>query len=248
MFEATRLYCRSVPLGLCGGEKTDGKLQILLYETTEEYRAAGGPASTAGVFMSGKKAVLVPLTSLGVRPVGSGYMLDRDKSSKTLPHELTHQLTPSSYFTKGMNGWFTEGIAEYIGNTPYRSGTYTVRGSQRTLVEYVTGYGARNMGGRALGKKIQLSSLETFMFQDYESFTGNPQTSYGCGLLLTIYFIHMDGAGDGLRLKNCLKALTAGKSPSEANACLLDGRSYPDLEKEITKAWGKYNVDLIFGK
>ena len=47
--------------------------------------------------MSGKEAVFVPLTSLGVRPVGSGYMLDRKKSNKTMPHELTHQLTPSSY-------------------------------------------------------------------------------------------------------------------------------------------------------
>jgi hypothetical protein len=248
MFESTHLYCRELPLGLCAGEKTDGKLPITLFENFEDYHKAGGPSETAGVFISGKKGVLVPLTSLGVRPVGSGYMFDHAKSSNTLPHELTHQLTPGSYFSKGFTGWFTEGIAEYVGNTPYRSGTYIVRGSQRSLMEYVTAYGARSMGGRALGKKISLPPLKTFMFQDYKTFTSTPQTNYGCGLLLTIYFLQMDGAGDAARLKNSLKALTNHKSPAEATACLLDGRTYEQLEKEITKAWRQSGVELTFDK
>ncbi len=246
MFEATRLYCRSLPLCLNGGDKTDGKLQILLFEKQEDYASAGGPDGTAGVFISQKHAVLVPLTSLGVRPVGNGYMLDRDKSSKTLPHELAHQLTPIPYFKSG--GWFTEGLAEYIGNTPYRAGTYTVRNNQRALVEYVTGYGSKQMGGRALGKKISLMDLKSFMLQEYSSFTSDPQRSYGCGLLLTIYFLHMDGEGDGARIKKFLKSLAAGKPTEESFALLLDGRTYEQLEKEITKAWSKNGVDLSFGK
>jgi hypothetical protein len=246
MFEATRLYCRSLPLCLDGGDKTDGKLQILLFEKQEDYASAGGPDGTAGVFISQKRAVLVPLTSLGVRPVGSGYMLDRDKSSKTLPHELSHQLTPIPYFKSG--GWFTEGLAEYIGNTPYRSGTYTVRNNQRALVEYVTAYGSKQMGGRALGKKIALMDLKSFMLQEYSSFTSDPQLNYGCGLLLTIYFFHMDGAGDGARIKKFLKSLAAGKPVNESLPLLLDGRTYEQLEKEITKTWSKNGVDLSFGK
>jgi len=132
MFEATHQFCRSLPLGLIGGEKTDGKLQILLFENFDAYVDAGGPRGSAGVFITGKNVVLVPLTSLGVRPVSSGYMLDRDKSSKVLPHELTHQLTPESYFEKGAMGWFTEGLTEYIATTPTAMAPTTCGETRRT--------------------------------------------------------------------------------------------------------------------
>ena len=248
MFEATHLFCRTLPLGLNSGRKTNDKLQIMLFENLEDYVAAGGPPNTAGVFMGGNAVVLVPLTSLGVRPVGSGYMLDRDKSSKTLPHELTHQLTPESYFGKGAMGWFTEGLAEYVANTPYRSGTYTVRGNLKAIVEYATANGAKDKGGRALGTKISMPSLKTFMLQDYSSFTAQAQLNYGCGLLITTYFLHLDGQGDAKRMKNYLKALTAGNDAEKSLDLLLDGRTFEDLEKDIVKAWGNKGVDFTFGK
>ncbi len=161
-------------IGLDGGNKTDGKLQITLFENFDDYVKAGGPPKSDGVFIGGKAIVMVPLTSLGVRPVGSGYMLDREKSSKTLPHELTHQLTPNAYFAPGAMGWFTEGIAEYIAVTPYRSGAYSVRNNHSDIIAYATGYGTKNSGGRALGKDIQLPDLKTFMLQDYGNFLEQP--------------------------------------------------------------------------
>jgi hypothetical protein len=108
---------RELPLAISGGVKQEGKYQILLFETEQSYNSAGGPPGSAGVFIGGKNIVMVPLTSLGVRPVGSGYMLDRDKSNKTLPHELVHQLTPDNYYAHGSMGWFTEGLAEYVAVT-----------------------------------------------------------------------------------------------------------------------------------
>lgn len=248
MFEATHQFCRSLPLGLVGGEKTDGKLQIQLFENSDAYVDAGGPRGTAGVFITGKNAVLVPLTSLGVRPVGSGYMLDRDKSSKVLPHELTHQLTPLAYFEKGAMGWFTEGLAEYVATTPYRNGTYNVRGNQKDIIEYTTAYGTKDMGGRALGKEIHMPALKSFMLQSYESFTKQAQLNYGCGLLITNYFLHMDGEGDAKRMKIYLKALTDGEDAEKSLDLLLDGRTYEELEKAITKAWGSKGVDFTFAK
>jgi hypothetical protein len=247
LFEATHLYCRTLPLAFDGGVKTDGKYQILLFEKAEDYTIAGGPAGTAGVFIGGKNAVLVPLTSLGVKPVGSGYMLDRDKSSNTIPHELTHQLSPREYFAEGAMGWFSEGIAEYVGNTPYRSGAFSVRGNQKDLIEYVTGYGSKDKGGRALGTKIQMPALKTFMLQDYASFQEQPQLGYGCGLLLTNYFLHMDGDGDGKRIKSFLKALREGKEGEDALKVLLDGRSFEKLQEDFTKAWSRKGVDFTFG-
>ena len=246
MFEATRLYCRALPLALRSGKQVAGKYQIQLFEHTEDYVNAGGPPDTAGVFMSGTGIVMVPLTSLGVRPVGSGYMLDRDKSSKTIPHELTHQLTPDSYFEKGALGWFTEGIAEYIAATPYRSGGYNVRGNLDDIVEYATGYGTKNMGGRALGKKISLTGLKKFMLQDYRDFMENGQLNYGCGLLITTYFLTLDGEGDGKRIKSYLKALLDGNDAEKSLDLLLDGRSFKQLEDDITKAWSRKGIDWFF--
>ena len=191
---------------------------------------------------------MVPLTSLGVRPVGSSYMLDRDKSNKTLPHELTHQLTPEAYFKPGAMGWFSEGLAEYVAVTPYRSGGFAVRGNQKEIVDYATGYGTKDRGGRALGTKIQLPSLRTFMMQSYEGFLESPQLNYGCGLLITNYFLHFDGAGDGKRIKAFLKALHEGVSGEEALKILLDGRTFEALEDDIVKSWGRKGVDFIFAK
>jgi hypothetical protein len=57
----------------------------------------------------------------------------------------------------------------------------------------------------------------------------------------------MDGDGDGKRIKSFLKALRDGKTGGDAVAVLLDGRSYEQLEKEITKAWSRRGIDLTFG-
>lgn len=246
MFEATHQFVRELPLTINGGKKKDGKYQIFLFESEADYTKAGGPPGSAGVFIGGKNIVMVPLTSLGVQKVGSGYMLDRDKSSKTLPHELTHQLTPDQYYAPGSMGWFTEGLAEYIATTPYRSGSFNVRSNFKPIVEYVTAYGKKGNGGRAIGTDIKLGSLKKFMLQEYANFTGNPQVNYGCGLLITNYYFHMDREENGARIKKFLKALNEGKEGEEALAVLLDGQSWEEMEEEIAKAYSRKGVDFTF--
>lgn len=246
LFEATHKFVRELPLAVTGGEKKDGKYQIFLFEKEQDYISAGGPPGSAGVFIGGQNIVMVPLTSLGVRKVGSGYMLDRDKPNKTLPHELTHQLTPQQYFAPGSMGWFSEGLAEYVAVSPYRSGSFNVRTNFKPIVEYVTAYGKKDDGGRALGEEIRIGSLKGFMLQSYGSFVGNAQVNYGCGLLIANYFFHMDREGDAARIKKFLKALNAGKQGEEALAVLLDGQTWEELEAEIAKAYSRKGVDLTF--
>ncbi len=247
MFEATHLFCRSLPLGIDGGGDGSKKNQILLFEKFEDYVEAGGPPSSAGVFIGGRGVVMVPLVSLGVRPVGSGYMFDHDKDSSTLCHELTHQLTPENYFKKGCMGWLTEGLAEYISSTPYRAGGFNVRSNQNDIIDYVTGYGTKDRGGRALGKEIKMASLEAFMTQPYSQFTSNGQYNYGCGLLISNYFFHMDGEGDAKRVKAFLKALHGGANPVDSFPLLLDGRTFSQLQEDIAKSWSRKGVKFIFG-
>lgn len=249
MFEATHCYCRELPLGLSGGEKKDGKYPILLFEEKEDYIKAGGPPSSAGVFIGGKGVVMVPLTSLGVRPVGSGYMLDRDKANGTLVHEITHQLTPHPYYRKGAMGWFSEGIAEYITATPYRAGNFKVASNFDDIRAYATGYGKDDTRGRALGESIKAPALKQFFLMSYEDFAGpRANFNYGLGLLLTTYFLHLDGDGDGARIKRFLGALRDGKTGQQALDLLLDGRSYEDLEEAIAKAWKRKGVEIEFAE
>jgi hypothetical protein len=248
LFEATQLYCRTLPIHLDGGTKNEGKYQIFLFGEFEDYVKAGGPPGSAGVFTPNNARVLVPLNSLGVRKVGIGYVFDHEKANKTLPHELTHQLTPGAYFKPGSVGWFTEGLAEYIAVTPYRSGTYNVQSNLRPIIEYATAYGRGNKGGRALGKDITLPPLKNYMLMDYPAFLSNSKLNYGTALLITTYFFQMDGNGDAARMKSFLTALRQGKSGEQALEALLDGRSYAELEEEFRKAWSRRSIKFNFGE
>lgn len=250
LFEATREYCRELPISTMKahvpGEKFRHK--ILLFETKESYIKNGGPPKSAGVFMSrgGHGIIMVPLVSLGVKKVGSGYMFDYKGSNSTLPHEITHQLTDGEYFQPGARGWFSEGLAEYVATTPYRSGKYMVRTNLSAIKEYVTEYGKDGRGGRNLGDEIQVADLKKYMLQPYSEFTGRANFNYGLGLLITYYYFHWDGEGDRANINAFLQALKEGKQGEEALKELLNGRSWEEMEKAISKAWRSRGVKIKF--
>ncbi len=236
LFEATNQYVRELPLSMQKARR-EQRHKIQLFEHRQSYISAGGPESSAGVYMGGKDIIMIPLTSLGVEKVGSGYMVDHDKSNKTLPHEIFHQLTDPPYHRPGTDGWFTEGLAEYVALTPYRAGKFRVSTVMNELKEYVTGYGRDGNGGRAIGDEVTLPHIKEWFLQPYSQFLADPQVNYGMGALITYYFFHMDGNKDAARIKAMLKAMKQGKKGEEALAVLLDGRSYTELEEEITAAW-----------
>ena len=249
LFEATHAFCQAMPIGMGEGNRTEGKYLIMLYEDIADYHAAGAPTGSAGVYMMGRSRIKVPLDSLGVRPVGSGYMLDRSVSNRTLSHEIAHQLTPLPYYGRSrFNSWFIEGIAEYVASTPYRSGQYNTRANRRAAVDYATGFSRVDNRGRNIGTDIRLSSLEAFMDLPYAQFArSNANFNYAVGLLLTYYFIHMDGEGDAANLQAYLRALLDGKSREEAEAKLLAGRTFAELQDDVQAAWRRHGVRFDFG-
>ncbi len=245
LFEATHDFVSALPFSMQKAHQKKRHL-ILLFEKQESYFQNGGPQGSAGVYMSGKDVIMVPLTSLGVIAGAGGYRVDHDKTNKTLPHEITHQLTDREYYAPGSMGWFTEGLAEYIAVTPYRSGKFNLRNSHTVFKAYVTAFGEGGTGGRNIGENVKLPDLKSFMFQDYSNFLANPQLNYGASLLLAQYFFHWDGKGDAANIKAYLKALKEGKQGEDAHQALLAGRTYDQLEEEISKAWRARGVKIEF--
>lgn len=246
LFEATNQVCRELPLGMVKPFRKE-RHKIHLFETREAYIAKGGPPESAGVYISrgGEGDILVPLTSLGVKKVGSNYSVDYDKENTTLSHEITHQLTDAEYYAAGSRGWFTEGLAEYIANSGYRSGKFDIDDLGK-LKARVTAYGEDGNGGRALGEEIIAPDLQQFFTQDYDSFLANAQLSYGLAALIVYYYFHMDGEKDAANIKAFLKALKEEKTPPQLFEPLLAGRTWEEMEAAITQGWRSRGVRITF--
>lgn len=246
LFEATNQVCRELPLGMVKPFRKE-RHKIHLFETREAYIEKGGPPESAGVYISrgGEGDILVPLTSLGVKKVGSNYSVDYDKENTTLSHEITHQLTDYAYFAPGARGWFTEGLAEYIANSGYRSGKFDIDDLGK-LKARVTAYGEDGNGGRALGEEIIAPDLQQFFTQDYDSFLANAQLSYGLAALIVYYYFHMDGGKDAANIKAFLKALKEEKTPPQLFEPLLAGRTWDEMEAAITQGWRSRGVRINF--
>lgn len=247
LFESTHNYCRSLPLKLEKPLRARQKrLPIILCESMESYHQMGGPPGSAGVFMSSRNLVMVPLPSIGVKKVGSGYMIDHKKNNHTLPHELTHQLTDRAYYRTGARGWFSEGLAEYVAATPYRSGKHSLNSQTTAVKSYATEFGRKNDGGRGIGDKIDMPRLKTFMTMSYSQFLQNGNKNYALGLMLTHYFIHWDGEEDRASLNAFLESLRSNEPTDKALGKLLNGRSFEQLELEFAKAWRSRGIKISF--
>ncbi|MEO0447476.1 MAG: hypothetical protein AAF191_15495, partial [Verrucomicrobiota bacterium] len=96
IFEATYEGVAALPVGFEPMPAGDNRFLTILHPSMSAYIAAGGVPGSGGMyswrsrngeFVSGQ--VSVPLTSLGVKQVGSRYIIDHDRDSGTLVHEIT---------------------------------------------------------------------------------------------------------------------------------------------------------------
>lgn len=190
---------------------------------------------------------MVKFSSLGLIKRGKGYAMDYDKSNKTLPHEITHQLSDPEYYKPGAMGWFSEGFAEYVAATPYRSGKFLANKAASYVKQYATDFSRKDNRGRAIGTDVQVGPLKDFMMMPYSEFAGdNGNFNYAVGALLVTYFNHYDGEGDATNLKNFLRSFKEGKWGDDSLEVLRAGRTFEELEKDITKAWRSRGVKLRF--
>lgn len=247
IFEATfeantqlplNFHCRKIK------ENPQGhKFVAKLYELDNQFMKVCSSETAAGVFIY--PDVHVPFSSLGLKIMGSAYALDKGGDSKTLIHEITHQMS----ITKGRRAfptWYTEGVAEYVGLTPYSSGKFNFAQTKRYMITYVLEYGKRNSGGRALGKDISIPPLQDYLVMPHSEFMLDPQVNYGFSALLAYYFFHIDGNKDGARIKEFAKSLQKDPNINLALEKLLDGRSWDQLEKDVQKGMKQFTANVSF--
>lgn len=194
-FEATRAVVSELPWGvLCRPPTGLERYQAALYETRNDYIAAGGPENSGGVYMSGEKIFKVPFPSIGLEMRGKTWFKNDNYDGGTLIHEITHQMM-HDYLTF-LPTWVIEGTAEYVEMLPYNAGTFRAGSHKTAFRDHV-----KEMEKR--GYSLDIGNLETHMTMNRSTWSGIAEASnrsmgelYFRSALLVYFFNHLDGEKD----------------------------------------------------
>ena len=245
VFEATYDLARAMPIGLNPKPGGNGYYITQLYETSEEYLAAGGPVGSGGSFFPASGRIHVPLSSLGVTRSANNIKVNRGAAGKTLIHEVTHQAMMRWLPLIPM--WMGEGFAEITSALPYEAGLFKLTNMSIPIRKH-TGRGP------GAGRSFEMTPLPELMNMSAQTWgdavaDGTSLRNYRSALVLTYYFLRIDDEGHGERLNAYINARLKGVGASNAEQkYLLDGRSYDQLQKDLTRAWREQGLKISFPK
>ncbi len=253
MFEATYLINNLLPLDLQPKPEPLREFFLArLFTDKSTYMEEGGMQGSAGVYSRGKKALMVPISSLGVKLVGSRVSLEYgdEQNNNVLIHEITHQMM--NHWLNKLPTWYIEGSAEYVGMLEYNSnGRFSLIGMNRRLQNFAN---RRNYAGG--GKSYTMIDLEELMTIEGDRWSaalgngGSANENYGSAGLLTYFFYHIDGKGDAANIISFLRQVQNAKTKEEEQAAvkthLLRERSYAQLSEEVKKGLRKEGVDIDY--
>lgn len=235
IFEDTFAAVEQLPMLLKPGKPKNEYYITQLYETKEQYYADGGIPGSGGSYFGGEGKIKIPLTSLGVKKSSSSYSIDRsNEDHTTLIHEITHQVMHP--WLRPMPVWLTEGFAVYMENIPYDRNVFRF---DRFKVDEAVGRSRRLLDAKTMMTMTSEQWLDA-LGKGYAASNIN----YSSAWVYTLYFLHLDGEGNGQRIFDYLRAIEARTPHSEAEAILLDGRSYSELEEAIERAYKRERVDI----
>ena len=204
---------------------------------------------------------MVPLSSLGVKMVGSRVSLENsnDDDNATLIHEITHQMM--NHWLPSLRTWLTEGSAEYVEMLEYnRNGRFSMAGLSRQMQKYAERMNYWRPGSYEMLDLEELMNIQGGAWAaalsrpvDMPGITGGTQATqnYGSAGMLTYYFYHLDDKGDGKHMIDFLKAVQGqreGSAEEEAaiKQHLMRDRSYAQLAEEVKKAFRKEGIDITY--
>lgn len=244
VFEATWLANCLLPLDIKPRpERLRTKFLARIFTSKEDYMAEGGVEGSAGVYMSGKKALMLPLRSLGVKMVGSRVSIDYGSEDYgTLIHEITHQMM--NHWLRLLPTWYTEGAAEYVELAEYNNGKFSFGQQHNRLKEHLLRYGPEF-------DMVPIEKLMTIEGAEWREALGSRNsTNYPSALALTYFFYHLDGDGKGTHLINYLRELESLERPTDeaieqsVATHLMRERSYAEISEEVRKGLRKVGVKI----
>jgi hypothetical protein len=244
VFEATWLANCLLPLDIKPRpERLRTKFLARIFTSQADYLAEGGIEGSAGVYMSGKKALMLPLKSLGVKMVGSRVSIDYGSEDYgTLIHEITHQMM--NHWLRLLPTWYTEGAAEYVELAEYNNGKFSFGQQHNRLKEHLLRYGPEFA-------MVPIEKLMTIEGDEWRQGLLTPNsTNYPSALALTYFFYHLDGDGKGTHLINYLRELEALERPTDeaieqaVATHLMRERSYAEIQEEVRKGLRKVGVKI----
>ncbi|MEM7147663.1 MAG: hypothetical protein AAF591_21335, partial [Verrucomicrobiota bacterium] len=237
VFEGTLEAVRALPINLDPKPPEDGFWDVKLYKTRDQYLKDGGPPGSAGVYMGGSGMVKVPLPNLGVEYTGIRYIVDTDKTNRTLKHEITHQVMHE--ILRYMPVWMVEGFAEFVESMPYSKGKYRFNDVDDAVKERAAGD----------NRDYEMADLQSLMLMDHATWgaaltQGGAGKNYNSSCVLLYYFLKVDGAGDGTGIFSYLDEVRTAERRSELEEkrvaarekYLLRDRSYEQLMEEVAVA------------
>ena len=249
IFEATYLVNCKLPLDFKPTPEPLHKYFVAqLYTTKDDYLANGGLKGSGGVYQSGKKALSVPLSSLGVMMVGSRVSLEpsKDEDNATLIHEITHQMM--NHWLRHLPVWYIEGSAEYVSILKYEHGRFSLGGMGERLHHFLQRRGTD-------GKHYTMLDLEELTSLDGKTWAaaltnGKAGKNYASAALLTYYFYHLDDQRDAAHMMAYLRAVENAKTKEEHEAAfkthLMRERSFDDLRTDLKKGMRKEGIEIEF--
>ena len=250
IFEATYLLNCKLPLDLKPTpEEGQEKFVARLYTNKQEYLDNGGLAGSAGVYQSGQKALSVPLSSLGVKMVGSRVSLEKtsDHDNATLIHEITHQMM--NHWLSKLRTWYIEGSADAVAMLEYQRGRFSLIQTKQQLQEYLRRRGSDGKNFTMLDPEELFSIDGASWAAALTSGRGQASQNYASAAVMTFFFYYLDGAGDAAHVIAYLRELENARRDAEPEAFkkhLLRERSIEQLKEEMRKAFRKEGIALSF--
>ena len=231
VFEATRAALIALPLGLVLGEE-EAKYPVAMFSTAAAYNSAGGIEGSGGYYDGASRRMLIFLPNLGIKQGTHALVLDFQRQLFVLKHEVTHQLL--GRWGAALPGWLNEGFAECMAATPYTRGRYSFQNLDGALHDYLLKWRAgpdrRDLLLIAPSRLMPLTPPE--WRDEVKAVTAYPL--YNSSALLTHWFLHHDGHGDGVSMAAYFDALRRGVPPEQAEAeQLLRGRTRERLDAEV---------------
>jgi hypothetical protein len=272
VFEVTWLANCLLPLDFKPApEGSHKKFQARIFTNESDYNDAGGPAGSGGVYMPRAEALMLPLSSLGVKMFGSRVTINYSAQNySTLVHETTHQMM--NHWLDKIPVWYCEGSAEYMALAKYDNGHFSFLQQDNRLRERLT-----NEAANGRFQMVPLEKLMNFNNREWLSalkLGGNASINYTSALALTYYFYHLDDDGKGTNFKQYIRAIekapgstpagapglgssiqfTLGKPAPDTDSAtlaakyLLRGRDYKTLEKDVQQKLRRIGINVDFAE